>query len=214
METQSNLEIDTTTDLGNDTVSLFGGKIRIPKKHIGIYKIVIPLIFVIICAVVTSVMVNVKLENTKNIDGKFVLSVNPNDEYIDMDSDGEYVMKKSGKKNSGKWNLEGTKLSFKSGSLSFEGGFVERKYIFFYDENFLSGQVPKGTEFDAELIAQDGTMYGFSSDGKVYSIIDGSNTEIGSYIADGLFIIVSAKDGNITYLNCGDGITSVFYQAE
>ena len=126
METQSNLEIDTTTDLGNDAVSLFGGKIRIPKKHIGIYKIVIPLIFVIICAVVTSVMVNVKLENTKNIDGKFVLSVNPNDEYIDMDSDGEYVMKKSGKKNSGKWNLEGTKLSFKSGSLSFEGGFVER----------------------------------------------------------------------------------------
>ncbi|MBE7049166.1 MAG: hypothetical protein E7394_00160 [Ruminococcaceae bacterium] len=214
MESHNELQSDTAVNPTNDVKSFFGGKIRIPKKHIGVYQVVIPLIFVIVCAVVISVMINIQLENSNNIDGKFVLSSNPNAEYIDIDSNGEYVMQKDGEKSTGTWNLVGTKLAFKGDKATYEGGLVDRKYIFFYDENLLLGQVPKGTEFDAELISSDGTVYGFSSDGKVYSIIDGSNTEIGSYIADGLFIIISSEEENVTYLNCGDGITSVFYQAE
>ena len=91
--------------------------------------------------------------------------------------------------------------------------FVDRKYIALEDASFLVGVIPEGAAFDAEVKSADGETYTFNADGKFYVNEYGRNTELGSYIIDGLFIIVTTKDGSITYLNCCDGITSVFYQA-
>ena len=154
------------------------------------------------------------MKSTGNIDGKFVLSNDPGEGYLQIDSNGDFKLYDSGKISSGNWSISGHDLIFEGEDSKYEGRFIERKYIFFYDDQFLAGEVPVGEDFEAEVTASDGTLYGFAEDGKVYSVVDGANTEIGNYIADGLFIIVATKEGNVTYLNCGDGITSSFYQAE
>ena len=214
MDIQGSIQDEKTVTDEKEMISFFGGKFRIPQKSVGIFKVVLPLIFVGVCAFVMAILLNAKLEKGNNIDGRFVFFSNPESEYIQMDSNGGYELKRAGKKISGHWNLEGNSLTFTEKNGEYEGKLVERKYIFFYDESFLRGEVPEGDEFDAEVTSSDGTLYGFSKDGKVYTVIDGSNTEIGSYISDGWFIIVTTKDGNITYLKTGDGITSDFYQAE
>ncbi len=184
------------------------------RNHNMLYRVILPLAFVVVCALVMTMMLGDKMKNAGNIEGKFVLSNSPGEGYLLMESDGDYELYDFGKISSGNWSISGNELVFEGKDSAYEGRFIERKYIFFYDDNFLTGEVPVGEDFEAEVTASDGTLYGFAKDGKVYSVIDGANTEIGNYIADGLFIIVTTKEGNVTYLNCGDGITSSFYQAE
>lgn len=202
--------------VGSETkeILLFGGKIKLNNHQLRLCKILIPLAVIFICAIVLWVMLSSALESGNNIDGRFANSVNGGDQYIQMNSDGEYVLVSEGKKKEGKWSADGSLMTFKSGDSILNGRFIDRKYIVFIDDNFLSGDVSSVGNGKAEVTAPDGTIYGFDPDGKYYCVVDGANTEIGSYIADGRFIIVTAAEGNVTYLNCGDGITSVFYQAE
>ena len=204
------MDKNNNTQAGNVVLS----ENKITGKHSMLSGVILPLVFVALCALVMALMLNAKMKSAGNIDGKFVLSNNPEKGYLQIDSNGDYELHDSGKTSMGNWSISGTDLIFEDKDSKYEGRFIERKYIFFYDDKFLAGEVPVGDDFEAEVTASDGTLYGFAKDGKVYSVVDGANTEIGNYIADGLFIIVTTKDGNVTYLNCGDGITSNFYQAE
>ncbi len=214
MEKQNNSKSEKTETIKESPMSGIISKDSALQRRAGTLKVVVPLIFVVICAIIMSVMLSVKHEKSNNIDGRFVLSTDYEGAYLEMDSNGKYELYDSGKKTTGKWSLDGNNLTFEDDEFTFEGKLLDRKYIFFYDAGFFKGDIPEGSEFDAEVTGADGTMYGFSKDGKVYLVTDGASTEIGNYIADGNFIIVTTKDENITYLNCGDGITSNFYQAE
>lgn len=213
MEDREMIQEALKTDTEKKNISLLGGKINLTRKQFELCKIFIPVAFIVLCAIVAWIMLGSALESGNNIDGRFEFLQGNETNYIEMDSDGEYTKVSGEETQKGSWSISGTDMTFESGGKTIKGKFVDRKYIVLKDENFLSGNVESGEKIEAEVTASDGTVYGLDPEGKFYSKVDGAYMEIGSYIADGNFIIVTTAEGNITYLNCGDGITSVFYQA-
>lgn len=187
---------------------------RLGDKHIAIIKVAAPLLFIVICILIAGIMTNSAIKNHNYIDGKFILSGNDSSNYLDIESDGEYTFVSNGVSQSGRWSLNGGAITFVSSSGgSFSGKFINRKYIALRDESFLAGEIPDGEFIEAEVVSADGVSYGFETDGKFYKKEDGRYVEIGSYITDSCFIVITTEKGNITYLNCKDGITASFYQA-
>ena len=189
----------------------FLSKIKSDREKLKKY---IPVCVVSICAIVTALLLYSSLSGSGNIDGLFILSGSNTSSFIKFESGGSYQWSGVEHKETGEWSFEGDKII-----LTSENGnkqpvrLVEQKYIAPLGEDFLSGEIPDGSLFDAEVSTANGESYTFKSDGKVYTTYDGRKTEYGTYITDGLFIIVTTKKGGTTYLNCGDGITSVFYKA-
>ena len=197
-----------------DNVRLFGSRLTLAPKQYAHAKILVPLAFIAICAIITAVMIASSFSTSAGLDGTFVLSGSDGEEFIEFDAGGSYAMNADGKVSRGEWRFDGGKVAFKPSSGEKQTArFIERKYIAFDNSQFWAGQIPAGSAFDAEVASKDGEVYTFKTDGKVYVTEDGRNRELGSYMVDGFFIIVTSEDESTTYLNCGDGITSEFYKA-
>ncbi len=201
-----------TTDGGN--VCLFGGALKLTPKQYALAKILVPLAVIAICALITAVMISSSFSTSAGLDGTFVLSGSGGEAFIEFDAGGSYAMNADGEMSRGEWRFDDGKIAFNPSSGEKQTArFIERKYIAFDNSLFLAGEIPEGASFDAEVASKDGEVYTFKSDGKVYVTEDGRNSELGSYMIDGFFIIVTSDDESTTYLNCGDGITSEFYKA-
>lgn len=190
-------------------------KFALDPKKIAMYKVIIPLAVIFICTIVVVFMLNSAIKNAARIEGRFTLSQSGGSVYIDVDHDGNYTLSSNGTESKGILSMDGAKLEFISSDGEVLGAnLIERKYIIFENAEFLKGEVPVGeSAFDAEVVSDDGIAYGFRSNGSFYVAEDGRNTDLGSYITDGYFIVVTSNGTTTTYLNCGDGITSAFYQA-
>lgn len=182
----------------------------------GYLKIIIPLIVVCVCGVVVYYMLQGVIADSNSVHGKFVSNASQDTgAYIIFDRDGSYIQRESenGSELSGSWIMgnNGYTLTESESGKSKTMYYIDSKYIAFDDENFLEGTVPEASLFDAEFVADDGTVYVFGSDGKCYTSEEGRNTELGTYMTDGMFIVITSENIAHTYLNCGDGITSVFF---
>ena len=182
-------------------------------KHL---NIIIPSIVVLICAVAMCFMLFAETERAGAIYGKFVCnSSHKTDAYIVFDRDGSYSFYESegAVPMNGTWDAATGKLVLTENTSGNSDimYFVDGKYLAFDDENFLMGSVPDDSKFNADFTAEDGTVYTFESDGKCYTSEDGRNTELGRYITDGKFIVITIENTAHTYLNCGDGITPVYF---
>ena len=196
-----------------DNVCLFGSRLVLTPKQYARAKILAPLGVIAICAIITAVMIAVSVSTSAGLDGTFVLSGSGGEEFIKFDADGSYGMNYDGKVSRGEWYFDGDKLVLeRSSGEKKTARFIERKYIAFDNALFMAGQIPAGSYFDAEVASKDAEVYTFKTDGKVYVTEDGRNRELGSYMVDGFFIIITSEEGSTTYLNCGDGITSEFYK--
>jgi len=197
-----------------DNVCLFGSRLKLTPKQYALAKILVPLAFIAICAIITAVMIASSFATSAGLDGTFVLSGLGGEEFIEFDAGGSYAMNTDGKVSRGEWYFDGGRIALEPSSGEKQTArFIERKYIAFDNSLFLAGQIPEGAAFDAEVASKDGEVYTFKTDGKVYVTEDGRNAELGSYMIDGFFIIVTSEAESTTYLNCGDGITSEFYKA-
>ena len=184
------------------------------QKLTSVLKVVIPLIVILVCVAFVGVMLNSAIKNNSYIDGRFILAGNDTQNYIDIDSDGEFELVSGSSVQKGKWTLASGVMTFDmSGGNSYSGEFIDKKYMVMKDKAFLSGEIPDGETIEAEFESSDGVSYGFDTDGKFYIKEDGRNVEAGSYIIDGYFIIVTTEEESITYLKCKDGITPSYYQA-
>jgi len=174
----------------------------------------VPLIFIAICIVVIAFLAVDAFKNANNIEGKFVKVGGSESEYIELEPDGEYTFSDNGASEKGCWKFDGAEFTFDSTSgSSFEGVMIQSKYMALKNEDFLKGEVPVNSKLvDASVESFDGKIYLFDSEGNFSSVEDGRNTKIGNYITDGNFIIVTIDEETITYLNCRDGITAVYYQ--
>ena len=189
--------------------SFFRRRVTLEESQI---KNLVPLCAVIVCAIITLILLCTSLSRVGNIDGTFML-YGSSSSFIRFDRDGSYEAF-ADEKEKGEWRFEDNKILFTSEDDTRKiAHFVDHKYIAPLDDTFLYGQIPKGSLFDADVSSGNGEAYTFKTDGKVYTTDDGRNTEFGTYMIDGHFIIVTTKNESITYLNCGDGITDVFYKA-
>lgn len=178
-------------------------------------NIIVPLICVFVCAIVAFFMVQAEIKESANMHGEFVCSLTDSDARIVFESNGKYTFfeESSSAPEKGEWetNASGIVLKNDKTGKAESAFFIDGKYIAFDDENFLKGNVPDESLFDAEFSSEDGTVYIFEVSGKCYTSEDGRNTELGKYITDGKFIIITIDSTAHTYLNCGDGLTPVFY---
>ena len=174
----------------------------------------VPLIVIAVCLVIIAFLATDAFKNANNIEGKFVKVGGSETEYIELTPDGEYSYSNEGESEKGNWKYTGGKFLFDSTNGSaFEGVMIQSKYMAIKDDDFLKGEVPVGNKFtDASVEAADGKIYLFDSEGNFSRVEDGRNTKMGNYITDGNFIVVTIGEETITYLNCGDGITAVYYQ--
>jgi hypothetical protein len=174
----------------------------------------IPLLAIAICVVIISFLATDAFKNANNIEGKFVKVGGSEAEFIELNPDGEYTFSNGEEKEKGSWKLADGKFTFDStGTNTFEGVMIQSKYMAIKDEDFLKGEVPVGNKFtEASVETADGKIYLFDSEGNFSRVEDGRNTKIGNYITDGNFIVVTIGEETITYLNCSDGITAVYYQ--
>ena len=196
-----------------DNVCLFG-TFRLNARQYALAKIIVPLAVIAICALITAAMIFSSFSASAGLDGTFVRSLSGGSDFIEFASGGSYAMNSQGKVSRGEWRFDGNKIVLSQSSGKEQTArFIERKYIAFDNSHFFAGQIPTGASFDAEVASKDGEVYTFKSDGKVYVTEDGRNAELGSYMVDGFFIIVTSENQSITYLNCGDGITDEFYKA-
>ena len=192
----------------NNRSAGFGGSVQ--NK----LKIFIPAAVVLMCAIITVVLLRFEIADLNSIHGKFVCSTDQeSNSYISFNDNGQYTFIDSvGAEKKGTWENSGDTLILReNGASPVSAFFVEGKYIAFDDEDFLSGSVPDESVFDASFTSGDGTTYVFDKDGKCYTADEGRNTELGKYITDGCFIVVTIDNVAYTYLNCGDGIAPVFY---
>ncbi len=191
------------------TFSFMGHKVTLGKEQL---KNLLPLCAVIFFTIIALILLCTSLSRVGNLDGTFVLYGSPSS-FIEFDRDGSYEAF-ADEKEKGEWHFEGNNivLSSKNGTQK-TSRFVDNKYIAPLDDAFLYGETGQGSLFNAEVMSESGEVYSFKADGTVYKANDGRNTEFGTYMTDGHFIIVKTKDKSITYLNCGDGITHMFYKA-
>ena len=189
--------------------SFLDHKVTLGKERL---KNLLPLCAVILCAIITLVLLCTSLSRVGNIEGTFVL-YGSSSSFIRFDRDGSYEAF-ADEKEEGEWRFEGNNivLTSKDGTQK-TAHFVNHKYIAPLDDAFLYGKIGQGSLFDAEVMGESGEAYSFKADGTVFTTDDGRNTEFGTYMTDGNFIIVKTKDKSVTYLNCGDGITNMFYKA-
>ena len=194
----------------NGYVALFGSKLKISAKLLTALRIAVPLVAVLVCAIFVFGMLGDTLNAVNNIEGKFeIVDVISND-YIDLNSDGTYTMSGSRK---GKWSLEGAVFKFRqSTGETLEGRFVNRKYIVLVDEKFYSGEVSGESWIDASLIASDQSSILLNKEGVATAKYSDRSEQIGTYMIDGSFIVITLGDTNTTYIKCSDGISSVYYQ--
>ncbi len=187
----------------------FRRKITLEESQI---KNLVPLCAVVLCAIIAIILLCTSLSHDGNVDGTFVL-YGSSSSFVEFKRDGSYEAF-GDEKEKGEWHFEGKDivLSSKDGTQK-TAHFVDQKYIAPLDDNFLYGKIGQGSFFDTEVMSKSGETYTFKADGKVYTTDDGRNTEFGTYMTDGQFIIVKTKNKSITYLNCGDGITHMFYKA-
>lgn len=179
-------------------------------------NIIIPSIAVCLCAVVVFYLLQGEIKDSNSVHGTFVSSSSQGTgAYITFDRNGTYSFceNETASPQNGIWTMNGGKFTVteSTSGISKSMYFIDSKYIAFDDENFLEGDVPEKSLFDAQFTADDGTVYVFGSDGKCYTSEDGRNTELGGYITDGKFIVITIENKTHTYLNCGDGITPVYY---
>ena len=175
---------------------------------------VIPTAVIILCAVVVGIMLKFEIAELNSIHGKFVCNnTQENNSYILFDKSGSYTYNDGESiEVSGSWESGGNILVLKGEDGSTETMFyVDGKYLAFDDDEFLSGNVPESDVFDASFTSGDGTTYIFDEDGKCYVGDEGRNTELGKYITDGSFVVITIDNVAHTYLNCGEGLAPVFY---
>lgn len=189
--------------------SFMGHKVTPGKNRL---KNLFPLCAVILCAIIVLILLCTSFSRVGSIDGTFVL-YGSSSSFIRFDRDGSYEAFFDADEK-GQWRFEGNNilLTSKDGTQK-TAHFVDHKYIAPLDDTFLYGNIGQGSLFDAEVTSKSGETYSFKADGTIYTTDDGRNTEFGTYMVDGHFIIVKTKNKSVTYLNCGDGITDVFYKA-
>lgn len=190
-------------------------KPKLSPRAVSVIKIVSPLAVIAVCAVIVFIMINGVISDVSGIAGRYELANTNKLSVVDVKDDMTYTHEDSvGNVESGKWAKDGEYLLFEPNIdiPSYYGKLINNSYLVFEDDKyFLNGEVPTTGTFDGE-VASDTVSYGFKSDGSFYEIEDNKYDEIGSYVIDDCFITVTTDDGTVTYLNCGNGITSHYYQ--
>ncbi|MBQ4526490.1 MAG: hypothetical protein II998_00295 [Clostridia bacterium] len=212
LQNQINEQPDKYGDCVNDekTFVIFGKEITISAGAYKVVRMVLPITVIAICAIFVFILMSNTMSVANNIEGKFEIVDVDSNNYINLESDGVFSMSGDIK---GKWTLDGNVLTFKASSgESFEGRFIDRKYIVLVDSNYYFGQIPSGDMVEAQLASQGGSIISLDADGNAYEGNDESNDTVGSYRIDGSFVIVTVNNVSTTYLKCGDGISPVFYQ--
>jgi len=189
------------------------------KSGTGIVRhlnIIIPSAVVLMCAVIVFFMLLGEIRYANSVQGRFVCSSSESSEScMVFERDGTYSFYEDSDSTpvKGSWEMVSGKiyLTESTSGNSDTMYYIGSKHLAFDDENFLKGKVPEKSAFDAEFTADDGTVYVFENDGTCYTSEDGRNTELGKYITDGNFIVITIEDTAHTYLNCGEGITPVFF---
>ncbi len=181
-------------------------------KHL---NIIIPSLVVVICAIAVFFLVQNEIKNSNGINGEFVCATEDSMSRIVFEKNGNYTFfeENISSPEKGEWKADSSKIILTNGETgkSESAYIIDNKYIAFNDDDFLEGPVPDKNLFDAQFTAKDGTVYIFDSNGKCFTSEDGRNTELGGYITDGSFVVITIDSEAHTYLNCKDGLTPVFY---
>ena len=196
-------------DSNTKEIALFGKTFTFTNKQFSLLTLAIPLAFIALCLLLTVIFVSNTVSNINNIDATFKMANSESGE-ITLNSDNTFTMPDNNL--SGKWTINNGKITFMpNGKESFEGEYIDQKYIVIKDDNFFYGDISKHEVFDATLTDSKGNMYEFKSDKNFYQVKDTRSTLIGSYIVDDNFIVVTKGSETLTFIKCQGGMTNVYY---